>query len=83
MPQKKVIRNRMSRARVKRIRIRNVALHYADNLMNYLGYWGFQCNNTIFTQMQGKKFFNSSPENQGLYTKLKMFCTVILIKKLQ
>lgn len=57
-------KNRMGRARVK-IRICHVVLQYADNLIDYMGYWGFQCTNTIFTQMQEKKLFNSSPENQG------------------
>jgi hypothetical protein len=64
MPSNKGTRNRMSRARVK-IKICHVAQQYADIFIDYMGYWVFQCTNTIFTQMKDKKFFNSSPENQG------------------
>jgi len=65
MPSNNGTRNRMSRARVKKIRICHVALQYADIFIDYMSYWVFQCTNTIFTQMKDKKFFNSSPENQG------------------
>lgn len=52
MPQNNAIRNRMRRARVKKIRICNVAPQYADKLIDYMSQWAIQCTNTIFTQKQ-------------------------------